>query len=67
VLRDVLQSLEAREVHGSLDLLWEAPDLVGHHVDRHSRLLRLGLQRGGEALVGEQRRVDARAAASALA
>ena len=59
VLRNVLQGFEAREVHGRFDLLREAPDPFGYHVDRHGRLPRLGLQRGGESPVGEKGRVDA--------
>ncbi len=59
VLRDVLQRLEAREVDGGLRILREAPDPVGDDLDRHGRLARLRLERGEQALVRQERRVDA--------
>ena len=34
VLRDVLQRLENGEADGRFDLLWEATDPVGVHLDR---------------------------------
>ncbi len=46
VLRDVLQRLEAAEVHGGLDVLGVAADAVAPDVDRHRRLARLRLERG---------------------
>src|SRR5206468_735832 len=58
VLRDVLQSLETREVHGGLDVLRQPPDAVGVDPNREWRLPGLRVQRGPEALVGEQRRID---------
>ena len=59
VLGDVLQGLERAEVHGRLDVLRVALNAVGLNRDRHRGLARLGLQGEDEALVGEQRRVDA--------
>ena len=59
VLGDVLQGLERAEVHGRLDVLRVALNAVGLNRDRHRGLARLGLQGEHEALVGEQRRVDA--------
>ena len=58
VLRDVLKGLEAREVDGRFDVLG-APTHVAR-LDRHrdGGLPRLRFQRGGQALVREERRVD---------
>ena len=58
VLRDVLERLEDAEVDARLDVLRVAPDAVGGDVDRDGGLARLRLERRGEPLVGEQRRVD---------
>ena len=59
VLRDVVQGLEAAEVDGGLDVLPVPTDAVRLHGDGHGGLPRVGFQRGRQALVGEQRRVDA--------
>jgi hypothetical protein len=58
VLADVLQGLQAREVHGRLDVRGEPLHPVG--LDRHGyhRPTSLRLERGRQSLVGEQRRID---------
>lgn len=52
-------TLEDAEVDGGLDLLWVAAHVVGLSLDRSGRLPGLGLERGREACVREDRRVDA--------
>ena len=58
VLRHVLEGLERGEVDGRLDLLRQALDAIGVHVDGHRRLASLRDERRCQALVGEQRRID---------
>ena len=58
VLRDVLQGLEAREVHGRLHVLAVAFDAVTTDPDRHRRSPDLRFERSDQTLVGQQRRVD---------
>src|SRR5215213_5189372 len=59
VLHDVLKCLQHTEVHGALDLGRVALDSVGLDLDPYRGSSRHGEQRLGEALVGEQRRIDA--------
>jgi len=55
----VLQRFNAAEVDRGLDLRRVPADAVGADLDGHRRLAGLGADGGGQALVGEQRRVDA--------
>jgi hypothetical protein len=59
VFSGVLQCFQAAEIHRRLGVLAEPPDGVGVHDHRQRRLAGLGAQRGGQAQVGQQRRVDA--------
>ena len=59
VLGDVLQGLERAEVDRGLDVGRESSEAVGIHVDPEVALPRLGLDRRDQALVREQRLVDA--------
>src|SRR2546423_570888 len=59
VLRDVVERLEAAEVDGRLHLLGVSTDAFGLDRRRDGRLTGLSLERRGETLVGEERRVDA--------
>ena len=55
----VAQGFYAAEVDGGLDLGRVPAHTVGADLDRPGCLARLGTDGGGEALLGEQRRVDA--------
>ena len=59
VFRDVLHRLEAREIDGRFDILRIPGDRVGVDLDRQTRLPRLRLERRDEALVRQERRIDA--------
>jgi F420-dependent oxidoreductase-like protein len=59
VLRDVVQRLEATEVHRGLDRLVVASVAAHLDGDRDRCLASLRLEGGPESLVGEQRRIDA--------
>ena len=59
VLRGVLHRLETAEVRGCLHVLWVPADPVGLHRHRDGRAASLGGERRGQALVGQERRVDA--------
>ena len=59
VFGDVLQGFEGAEVHGGLGVLRVAAEAVGFDHDRQRGLACLGLEGCGQALVGEQRGVDA--------
>src|SRR5919206_2840492 len=57
VLRDVVEGLEHAEVDAGLDFPVEPTDAVALDRDRNGRLAALRLERRGESLVGQQRRV----------
>ena len=59
ILGDVLQRLQTREVDGGLDRLREPADAVGVDGRWNDGLSSLRLERGRQALVGQQRRIDA--------
>ena len=58
VLRDVVQGLEAAEVDGRLHGLRVPGDAVRVHDHGERRLSTLRLERRGQPLVGEERRID---------
>ena len=58
VFGGVLQRFQAAEVHRRLGVLAESPDPVGFDRHRQWGLAGLGVECGGQAQVGQQRRVD---------
>ena len=58
VLRHVLQALQHAEIHGRLRVLPVAGDPFRLHGNGERRPAGLSLQGDGQALVGEERRVD---------
>ena len=58
VVGGVLQRFQAAEIHRRLGVLAEAPDPLGFNRHRQRRLAGLGVERRGQAEVGQQRRVD---------